>query len=148
TAARAGLGVAHRVPHWPADMPRAAAGSRRRPPGQPDPAVVFFASCLNPIFAPASGGGGASAPFYLLVRRAGLDLDVPRDIDRLCCAMPWRSKGLTRGAEAMSERVAAALWRATDGGTGPVVTDAASCTHGLLDAVADRGLTVIDSTAF
>src|SRR5699024_10723333 len=64
----------------------------------------------------------------------------------LCCTVPWTSKGLTAGAAAMAQRVREALLGATDGGRLPVVTDAASCTLGLIEAVPE--VQAIDALAF
>ena len=52
-----------------------------------------------------------------------------------CCATPWSSKGYRLGQEHMARHTAEALWRWTDGGALPVVIDASSCAHGLLEDV-------------
>ncbi|QJW38177.1 FAD-binding oxidoreductase [Cellulosimicrobium protaetiae] len=129
-----------------ADATGAADGSVR---------AVLFASCMGELFAPAAGGptrsasggatGGASADaganrpvgaeaaFRALCERAGVGLAVPEGIGGLCCGTPWSSKGLPDGAAAMARKVVDALWVATREGELPVVCDASSCTHGLVE---------------
>ncbi|MGZ4543677.1 MAG: heterodisulfide reductase-related iron-sulfur binding cluster, partial [Mycobacteriaceae bacterium] len=68
--------------------------------------------------------------------RAGRPLWIPEDVQGLCCSTPWSSKGYRQGQEFMAAAIADALWRWTDQGALPVVVDASSCTHGLLEDVA------------
>lgn len=95
-------------------------------------AVVLFTSCVGAMFGPADDRGvGAGVALRRLCERAGVRVIVPVDIDRLCCGTPWRSKGLDDGADVMAARTMESLWEASEGGRWPIVTDAASCTHGL-----------------
>ena len=141
------------VPRVDADLP--GPGARRDPRGVPAAGAapgdgtpvraVLFASCMGELFAPADGGlpagpdGGAGRPvgaeaaFRALCERAGIALAVPDGIGGLCCGTPWTSKGLPDGAAAMARRVVDALWAATGEGALPVVCDASSCTHGLVE---------------
>ncbi|MDF2806054.1 MAG: hypothetical protein K0S43_1000 [Cellulosimicrobium sp.] len=114
--------------------------------------AVLFASCTGELFAPADdglpvrGGGtgadgalGAEAAFRALCERAGVGLAVPDGINGLCCGTPWSSKGLPDGAAAMARKVVDALWVATREGELPVVCDASSCTHGLVETARHLG---------
>ncbi|WP_275414238.1 FAD-binding and (Fe-S)-binding domain-containing protein, partial [Microbispora siamensis] len=130
------------VPQWSRDLPRG--GRRRRPApardtdtdtdtdtdADADADAVYLPSCLNTMFAPADGGPGVMTALLRLTERAGLRLHVPQGIASLCCGTPWSSKGFTAGYEVMRRRVRETLLAATDGGTIPVVSDAASCTEG------------------
>ncbi|WP_454042396.1 FAD-binding and (Fe-S)-binding domain-containing protein [Cellulosimicrobium sp. Marseille-Q8652] len=137
---RALLG-ADAVPLADDDLP--GPGPRREPrpevPGasaRPDPEVraVLFASCTGEMFAPAAGGPGAGAALRAVCERAGVGLVVPAGVGGLCCGTPWSSKGLPDGAATMARRVLDALWAATREGELPVVCDASSCTHGLVES--------------
>lgn len=133
-----------------------------------EPRGVLFASCMGELFAPAGGGlprglhsgdgpVGAEPALRALCERAGVGLAVPDGIGGLCCGTPWASKGLPDGAAEMARRVLDALWTATRGGELPVVCDASSCTHGLVDTPkhlgpADRErfarLRIVDAVTF
>ncbi|CAM3414038.1 FAD-binding and (Fe-S)-binding domain-containing protein [Isoptericola cucumis] len=137
------------VPRVDDDLP--GPGPRRSPDGVPgaagpagagEPRAVLFGSCMGELFAPADGGlpglpgdgpRGAEAALRALCERAGVGLAVPEGIGGLCCGTPWVSKGLPDGAAQMAHRVLDALWTATRGGELPVVCDASSCTHGLVE---------------
>jgi D-lactate dehydrogenase len=101
--------------------------------------AVYFPTCINRIFGrdpdkPAT----PSLPEALvsLSARAGMPLWIPDDVRGLCCSTPWASKGLVEGHRWMAEAICDALWRWSDHGSLPIVIDAASCTHGLLEDVA------------
>ncbi len=155
------------VPEWQPPMP---------PPAPPVPssaregaAAVYLPSCTNRIFGRSAGdgadanGGGPSEPASLpeallaVSARAGQPLWIPEDVAGTCCSHPWSSKGYARGAEWMAAATLKKLWRWTDEGRLPVVIDASSCTHGLIEGVERLGeaerarfgkLTVLDSIAW
>ncbi len=129
---RAVLG-AETVPAYDAVLP--GGGSKRRPRRNPDSSAVFFPACIGTMFgpadAPAGSAKGSAQAFLDLCERAGVGLTVPEDIGSLCCGTPWKSKGFSRGYEAMSAKVLDGLYEASGQGRLPVVCDAASCTEGL-----------------
>lgn len=125
------------VPAIVGPMPRPAPSTL--PPTQREgAAAVYFPACINRIFGRAPGVDGPSLPAALVTvsARAGRPLWIPEDVQGLCCSTPWGSKGYRQGQEFMAAAIADALWRWTDHGALPVVVDASSCTHGLLEDVA------------
>ncbi|MEZ3161726.1 FAD-binding and (Fe-S)-binding domain-containing protein [Microbacterium sp. BWT-B31] len=136
------------VPLYTEDLP--GGGSRRRVIDAEVPVAVFFSSCTNTMFGPV-GGDGVAESFLRLCERAGVKVKTPDDLPSLCCGTPWKSKGLSDGYQTMTDRVAASLARATDGGRLPVVCDASSCTEGLhvlLDAAGRADIRVVDAVTF
>ncbi|GAB3795730.1 FAD-binding and (Fe-S)-binding domain-containing protein [Humibacter antri] len=145
--ARSVLG-ADTVPQYSPELP--GGGTQRRPIHAADPVAVYFPSCTNTMFGPV-GGDGVSESFLRLCERAGVEVATPEGIPSLCCGTPWKSKGLTDGYAAMSERVVTTLLAATDAGRLPVVCDASSCSEGLdvmLSAAAANGIRVVDAVEF
>ncbi|MCX5191582.1 (Fe-S)-binding protein [Streptomyces sp. NBC_00268] len=119
------------MPHpAPAHLPHTERQSAR---------AVYFPTCINRIFGrDPDKPRTPSLPeaFVTLSARAGMPLWIPDDVRGLCCSTPWASKGLADGHQWMAEAICDALWRWTDHGSLPIVIDAASCTHGLLEDVA------------
>jgi D-lactate dehydrogenase len=112
---------------------------------------VYLPSCINRIFGNARGHAEHPAVPEALVaisRRAGLPLWIPDDVAGHCCATPWTSKGFGPGRELMISRTSAALSRWSRGGQLPVVVDATSCAHGLIEEVVPSGVEVLDSIAW
>jgi D-lactate dehydrogenase len=147
------------IPAVPGPMPRAASSLPKTEKN--GAAAVYFCACINRMFGrdPARPAAPSIAETLVsLSRRAGKPLWIPRDIAGLCCSTPWRSKGYRKGHKYMAQAVADALWRWSDGGTLPIVVDAASCTLGLKEDVATQlegkrkvqyeSLKIIDSIAW
>jgi len=166
------------MPLWSPDLPDGGR-SRRRPYPNREPVAVYVPACVGSMFGsempetPGETKGtvlfvsssddetkrtvpfvspetpGVQAAFEQLCALAGLALVVPEEIDALCCGTPWSSKGMTRGYQAMSERVIPAVRAASGNGRLPIVCDASSCTEGLQRMLADQpDLTVIDCVQF
>ncbi|WP_345679224.1 FAD-binding and (Fe-S)-binding domain-containing protein [Yinghuangia aomiensis] len=151
TVAAAGRAVfgPEAIPAWSAELPRG--GTARQARAATAPQAVYFPACVTTMFGPAGAddtGGGVRDAFLALCERAGVDIRIPAGIASLCCGTPWKSKGLTDGHTAMSDRLIPALRHATDNGALPVVVDAASCTEGLTQVLAEHGITVVDAVAF
>jgi D-lactate dehydrogenase len=134
------------VPAWSPELPHG--GTRRLSRPAAAPVAVYFPACLSTIFGPPGGSPGVRDAFLTLCERAGVSVRIPDGIASLCCGTPWKSKGLTDGYAIMRERVAPVLRRATDGGSLPVVIDAASCTEGLHQLLADEAINVVDAIVF
>ncbi len=120
----------------PVPAPRPRAASRAAQSTAPAAAkaaavpVVAFPSCLTRVFAPEP----PDAPgLSRVLAAAGFEVREPADADRLCCGMPFASKGFTDAARQAGARALDALWAASDGGRIPVVTDASPCAGTLQD---------------
>src|ERR1700733_2866883 len=125
------------VPAVPGPMPQQA--PRLLPhTSRQGAAAVYFPACINRIFGRAQGmPSRPSLPEALvaLSARAGQPLWIPTNVRGLCCSTPWSSKGYRQGHEWMAAAIADAMWDWSNAGTLPIVIDAVSCTHGLLDDV-------------
>ncbi len=120
-------------------------GNRRSSVFAENPDAIFFPSCVGTLF----GTSDSSEALLTLAKRAGMHLAVPEGIESLCCGTPWKSKGYTSGYEVISKKTLSALLKATKNGQFPIVTDAASCSHGLQELLAgEPKLKVIDSVEF
>jgi D-lactate dehydrogenase len=107
--------------------------------------AIFFPSCTGTLFGTSDSAGA----FMALAKRAGLRISIPAGIDSLCCGTPWKSKGYSEGYEVMSNSVTAALTKIFNGQQVSIVTDAASCSHGLTELLAQHpNLQVIDAVEF
>ena len=120
-------------------------GARRKSKEIENPDAIFFPSCVGTLF----GTSDSSHALLTLAERAGIRLAIPQGIDAMCCGTPWKSKGYVDGYKVMQNSVISSLVQASIGGKLPIVTDAASCSHGLQELLAkDSRLTVIDSVEF
>jgi D-lactate dehydrogenase len=166
TAAASRVISAELVPEWEPPMPPPAE-TAMPPTARPGAAAVYLPACVNRIFGRDPAGYAAdndirapqSLPAALVAvsLRAGKPVWIPTDVAGTCCATPWVSKGYRNGAEWMSNRTSEDLWRWSEEGALPVVIDASSCTHGLLestDLLSEQNterlaaITILDSIAW
>lgn len=145
------------LPTVPGPMPKPAA---RWPVTRRDNAdAVYFTACVNRMFGrdPDAPNDAISIQEALIriSHRAGKTLWIPEDISGTCCATPFSSKGYDSARQLMARTVVERLWKWSDSGRLPIVSDAASCTHGLISGLDDaltpelraqrERLTIIDS---
>ncbi|MBZ8178338.1 FAD-binding protein [Corynebacterium sp. 3HC-13] len=109
---------------------------------------VYLPACVNSMFGAAGDGPGVTNSFITLLEHAGVALRVPDNIEWLCCATPWSSKGFARGRDAMATRVHEAVRELSNNGELPIISDAVSCTEGFHKILEPLGLRVIDSVSF
>jgi D-lactate dehydrogenase len=111
---------------WRHAMPPAAAKlPAPAKPGSGDP-VVYFPTCGGRIFG-AAGEDSLPTVVMRVLQRAGYAPRLPADYDSLCCGQMLASKGQEREADALAERLEAALFAVSDNGRLPVILDASPC---------------------
>jgi D-lactate dehydrogenase len=130
------------IPLWNESLP--SGGMKRQERSVSSPDVIFFPSCLNSLFASSEGRIGVQSAFLALCSRSNISVEVPAGIADLCCGTPWKSKGLTKGYEAMKRRTTEVLNKTVGRSSIPVVCDATSCTQGLEGA---KSLDVLEYVA-
>ncbi len=150
-AARARRWSGGRLPAWNVWMPRAAprpaCGAVRDPAA---PAVVYFPSCLNRTFGavPGEPADRAGLPTTLrLLDRAGFRVLYPERLGRLCCGLPFSSKGFTEAGDAKTAELESALRRASEDGRWPILVDMTPCLFRMREKFGP-GLKLYDSASF
>jgi D-lactate dehydrogenase len=149
TQARALSG--NRLPLWTPSLPTPAAWPQQRLPGTGSTRrVVYFPACVARTMGPAAGDPDTEpllAVTERVVQRAGYDVIYPKNMDQLCCGMPFDSKGFFRvGAEKAAE-LEAYLLEASDGGRLPVICDTSPCLRRMRQTM-DARLAMYEPVAF
>jgi D-lactate dehydrogenase len=144
------------VPEWGEDMPPAASPNLPKTTSH-GAAAVYMPACINRMFGRSKDDPGKSLPEAMVEvsARAGKPVWIPPDIAGTCCSVPWSSKGYKDAHHFKANQTVERLWRWTGGGTLPLITDASSCGHGLMDfgdgvlteenAARHSELTIVDS---
>ena len=134
---------------WKRGMPRAGEVKlQTREGGDP---VVYFPTCGSRIFG-ANVKDEPALPEVIsrLLVRAGYAPRLPENFDTLCCGLMLASKGMSEAADAMSDKLCAAIFKAADDGQGgfnPVIMDASAWTVRIQKQLAGR-LRVLDFHEF
>lgn len=130
-AAKARQISGNRIAYWNRYMPTAAtAVKQRNAVSASGRRVVYFPSCVARAMGPARGDADSEslpAVSERVFKKAGYDVIFPAKMERLCCGMPFSSKGFIRvGAEKAAE-LEAALREASMDGEIPIVCDTSPC---------------------
>ncbi len=135
-----------RVPIWPVSMPKASPPpSSRQSTGAER--VVYFPSCATRVFGPAPNDPDqATLPetVHSLLAKAGFDVVMPTRLEKLCCGMPFNSKGFLDVAQDKLDELVRTLNKASRDGLDPIVFDTSPCAMRAKQVAKAAGLTVYD----
>lgn len=102
-------------------------------PGVAGRKVVYFPSCVSRTMGGAAPGDKdqrqLSAAMIHLMEKAGYEVIFPTAMDKLCCGMPFESKGLFETADNMSSELEKALVACSNNGEYPIVCDTSPCIY-------------------
>ena len=96
--------------------------------------AILFPSCVNRTIGALPGeSNGRSVPDAMIAvaARAGQQLHIPRCVTRLCCGMPFGSKGYREAQEIAANATIGELWSASKEGALPVVVDTSPCAYAM-----------------
>lgn len=113
--------------------------------------VVYFPSCINRSmgknrFQEADDLQLTELTHRLLVR-AGFTIIYPEGMDSHCCGMPFSSKGFAEANHQQSQALEAALLKASNNGTYPVLYDMSPCFYHSKEEFS-RTLKIVDPIEF
>lgn len=101
--------------------------------GIPGRKVVYFPSCVSRTMGGAAAGDKdqrqLSEVMIRLMEKAGYEIVFPAEMDKLCCGMPFESKGLFETADNMSRELEKALVICSNDGEYPIVCDTSPCIY-------------------
>ncbi|WP_244606586.1 FAD-binding and (Fe-S)-binding domain-containing protein [Arsenicitalea aurantiaca] len=129
--------------------PGAPRDAGRTPLSSPMGKVVYFPSCATRMFgAPETEFGLLPTPeaMVALLRRAGFDPVVPKNLTGLCCGQPFLSKGFPEEARKVGGRLDRTIDTLSEGGKLVVFTDASTCAKHMDGH--DGPVKVVDSPEF
>jgi D-lactate dehydrogenase len=131
-------------------MPGAATRVKSKNGGRRGPnAAVYFPSCINRTMGPARGSETVSLTHKTekLLQKAGLDVIYPERMNRLCCGMPFASKGMNTAAADKARELGEALLAASDNGRLPILCDMSPCLYHMKQTL-DKRLELYEPVRF
>jgi D-lactate dehydrogenase len=73
-----------------------------------------------------------------LLKKAGFSILYPAGTDKLCCGMPFASKGLSETADAKAAELGEALLNVSDNGRIPILCDMSPCLYHMKETLDSR----------
>jgi len=141
------------MPEWNVSFPKAGnvPDPSKCKPGVQGRTVVYFPSCVSRTMGGAAVGDKdqrqLSAVMIHLMEKAGYNIVFPAHMDKLCCGMPFESKGLFETADNMSSELEKELLRCSNNGEYPIVCDTSPCIY-RMRKVMSKKLTMFEPLEF
>ncbi|HEY5717851.1 MAG TPA: FAD-binding and (Fe-S)-binding domain-containing protein [Motiliproteus sp.] len=139
------------VQQWLPTMPTAAPKITPRPVSDPSkPKVVYWPSCASRTMGPQRDSLDSRALAEVteaLLRKAGYEVIYPEGLDKLCCGIPFESKGMFDAAQFKVQETEKALLAASNNGEYPIYSDTSPCTLRMRETVAGQ-LEILEPVAF
>ncbi len=130
-----------RLPLWTSAMPRGAKSSSWHAYGseQADK-IVYFPACINRSMGPNGNSQEISLTQVTqsLLKKAGYSILYPAAMNKLCCGMPFASKGIVETAEEKARELGEALLRVSDNGRVPILCDMSPCLYHMKETLDSR----------
>ena len=103
--------------------------------------VVYFPSCITRsmgISKDYKSSMEMTQVTKILLQRAGYEIIYPEKMNTLCCGMAFSSKGFVKAGKSASDKLEAALMKASDGGKIPVLCDMSPCLYTMRSNMGER----------
>jgi len=141
----------NRLPLWTPEMPKGA-GKRSYPRTGTSGGrqVVYFPSCISRTMGPARDDSEQrllSEITELVLKRAGFGVIYPERMEKLCCGVPFQSKGAFQQADEKAAELEQVLLAATGNGIVPVICDTSPCLYRMRE-VMDKRLKLYEPVEF
>jgi D-lactate dehydrogenase len=123
-----------RIPRWNKYMPIGSGkiNTQQKIAFTSERKVVYFPSCINRsmgVSAEYKSEKQLSETMLELLTKAGIEVIYPQQMDKLCCGMPFLSKGYTDAGMQKSSELEQALLQASENGKYPVLSDMSPCLY-------------------
>jgi D-lactate dehydrogenase len=119
------------TPKWSATLPSGLSINEKFTNKASDKKIVYFPSCISRTMGQSSFSQEEKSLYDTTVevlQKAGFEIILPKEIEDLCCGMPFSSKGFTKQAEQKSTQLEKALIEVSNNGEYPILCDTSPCT--------------------
>ncbi len=123
------------LPLWSASLPSGVSFNPKTDQKGSLERVVYFSSCINRTMAnPNQKQDEKSLDSVVIdiLQTAGYDVIIPRGIEKLCCGMPFSSKGYKEEGKRKSDELKKVLLEASKDGKYPILCDMSPCSKTML----------------
>ncbi|MBU0474070.1 MAG: FAD-binding oxidoreductase [Bacteroidetes bacterium] len=104
--------------------------------------VVYFPSCISRSMGNPKGSKtneSLTTVTHRLLLKAGYDIIYPKDLDNLCCGMPWLSKGYNEQGNEKTDELINRLNEVSENGKYPVLYDTSPCLQTTKNRIESKG---------
>jgi D-lactate dehydrogenase len=131
------------IPLWNKYMPGGAElRHMRKQSFKSDLRVVYFPTCINRSMGKSADYGredlAVIGKTVGLLHKAGYEVIIPPEVNRLCCGMAFDSKGFVAEGRRKAAELEAALLKASENGSIPVYCDMSPCLFRMKETLSSK----------
>jgi D-lactate dehydrogenase len=141
------------VPTWHPYLPRDAEKFKSLMVGDTgtNGKVVYFPACVTRSMGTSVNDDSETRDLRevvdSLLQKSGFEAITPSLVDKLCCGMPFASKGFPDTADTSIKQLEEILWQASEQGTHPVLCDTSPCTLRMIEQFT-KPLKIVETAGF
>lgn len=127
----------NKIPKWSPTLPTPITINTQIDTIKSENKVVYFPSCISRTMGQSKEDDEQDILFDItvsLLSKAGFEVILPKDLENLCCGMPFSSKGFIKQANEKSSQLEQSLNLATNNGEYPILCDTSPCTKKMLES--------------
>lgn len=130
-----------KIPKWSSTLPNGIKINTAFEQQVQNKKVVYFPSCINRTMGRSAKTTVDEELFDLtvkLLKKAGFQILFPKNLDKLCCGMPFSSKGFKEQGKLKSAELEEALIEVSNQGEYPILCDMSPCTKTMIGNFGSR----------
>ena len=124
-----------KTPKWSPSLPKSTKINKNFTIKNSDKKIIYFPSCISRTMGQSSNSQEEKTLYEItveLLEKAGYEIILPKDLENLCCGMPFSSKGYKKQAANKSSSLEERLLHVSNNGQIPVLCDTSPCTKTML----------------
>lgn len=126
-----------KIPKWSPYLPKTSHINMDLKQKHSERKVVYFPSCISRTMGLSSQSKEKKELFEVtinLLQKAGYEVIFPKNLNTLCCGMPFSSKGYIKASKNKSEQLEKELESISKQGKYPILCDTSPCTKKILES--------------
>jgi len=123
------------IPKWSPALPQPVSIDTAIKMPESADKVVYFPSCINRTMGQAKNAQEKRSVFDVtiaLLLKANFEVIIPKDVENLCCGLPFASKGFKQQSAQKSQELERSLNIHSKNGQYPILCDTSPCTKRML----------------
>lgn len=136
-----GLSKVLGTPKWSDTLPDATSINKNFTQKSSDRKVIYFPSCISRSMGQSNHNIEDKTLYDItieILQKAGFEIILPKDLDSLCCGMPFSSKGFKKQGDQKSQELETKLIEASLNGEIPILCDTSPCTKRMLESFSSK----------
>ncbi len=126
-----------KTPYWSSSLPSSTSINKNFTNIKSKRKIVYFPSCISRSMGLSQNSTEEKSLFditIILLRKAGFEIILPKELDDLCCGMPFSSKGYKQQGDSKAKLLEQQLVIASNNGEFPILCDTSPCTKRMTEA--------------